>query len=304
MKRSLVSTSSVQIFPLTSEQFASRFREQFLEGETESVWRWHMPRFWFGLSLILVLLVASTALSQNPSASDAQALALAAKSIAALTGGSVISDVTLTGSVISVAGSDNETGSVTLLAKGTSESRINATLGTGNRSDIRNTLTGTPEGAWINTSAVSTHYASHNCWTDAAWFFPALSSLSQTENPKFVFSYIGEEQRNGLPVQHIQAYQLSAAGLTNSPVPTLSKLDFYLDPKSYLPLAVAFNSHTDQDMNTNIPTEIDFANYQSVNGIVVPFHFQRILNGTVILDVTVTNAVFNTGLADSFFSIQ
>jgi hypothetical protein len=261
-----------------------------------------MPRF--SILFLVLFLDASFALAQNSLASDPQAVALAAKSIAALTGGAAIGDVTLAGSVISVAGSTNKTGSVTLLAKGTTESRIDASLSDGNRSDIRNTSTGTPEGAWVIGSGVSSHYASHNCWTDAAWFFPALSSLSQTENPNFVFSYIGEEQRNGLPVQHIQAYQLSAAGLTNSPVPTLSKLDFYLDPNSYLPLAVAFNSHTDQDMNTNIPTEIDFANYQSVNGIVVPFHFQRILNGTVILDVTVTSAVFNTGLADSLFSIQ
>jgi hypothetical protein len=261
-----------------------------------------MPRFSFGLSLILFS--ASLVLSQNPTSSDPQALALATDSMAALTGGTIISDVTLTGSIISVAGSTNTTGSVTLLAKGISESRINASLSNGSRTDIRNNSGGTPQGEWINSSAVATRYATHNCFTDAAWFFPALSSLSQTANPGFIFSYIGEEQHDGVLAQHVQVYQVSAASLTNSPVPTLSKLDFYLDPSSYLPLAIVFNSHTDQDMNTNIPTEILFANYQSVNGIVVPFHFQRILNGTVVLDITLTNAVFNTGLSDSLFSLQ
>jgi outer membrane lipoprotein-sorting protein len=37
---------------------------------------------------------------------------------------------------------------------------------------------------------------------------------------------------------------------------------------------------------------------------MVPFHFQQVLGGDVILDVTLTNAVFNTGLTDSVFTLQ
>ena len=49
------------------------------------------------LSVISLLISSSVARAQGQTASDAQALALAAQSIAALTGQASISDVTLTG---------------------------------------------------------------------------------------------------------------------------------------------------------------------------------------------------------------
>jgi hypothetical protein len=57
-------------------------------------------------------------------------------------------------------------------------------------------------------------------------------------------------------------------------------------------------------MNTDIPVEIRFANYQAVSGVQVPFHTQRMLNGTVVLDITAISAVVNSGLSDSQFNLQ
>jgi hypothetical protein len=102
--------------------------------------------------------------------------------------------------------------------------------------------------------------------------------------------------------QHIQIFQAPSAGIPS--LQRLSTTDVYLDAATLLPVAVAFKVHPDKDMNTDIPTEILFANYRSVNGIQVPFHFQRMLNGGVILDVTVTSVALNTGLQDSSFILQ
>jgi len=123
-----------------------------------------------------------------------------------------------------------------------------------------------------------------------------LSSLTQTANPNFIFSYVGQEQHGGMNTQHIRVYQ-------PGPFLGVSTMDFFLDPASYLPLSVAFNAHPDSDMNTNIPVEILFANYQAVSGIQVPFHFQRMFNGSVVLDATITSALVNTGLPDSLFTL-
>jgi hypothetical protein len=81
-------------------------------------------------------------------------------------------------------------------------------------------------------------------------------------------------------------------------------VDFYLDPVSLLPLAIAFKVHPDKDMNTEIPTEVRFADYRVVNGARVPFHIQRLLNGSLVLDIVVTSATLNSGLPDSTFSLQ
>ena len=94
-----------------------------------------------------------------------------------------IADVTLNTNVQSVLGSDSESGTATLSAKGTSESRVDLSVSGGTRSDVRYLVSGYPAGAWSKNSAPSTPYSGQNCWTDAAWFFPALSSLTQNPIP-------------------------------------------------------------------------------------------------------------------------
>ncbi len=253
------------------------------------------------LAVVALLLTSLCAHAQNPTPSDPSAIKLAQQSIAALTGGLPVGDVTLNANVISILGSDSETGTGTFEAKGASESRIDLNLSGGTRTDVRNATNGTPAGGWEKNGNTSAVYAGHNCYTDAAWFFPALSSLTQTANPNFVFKYIGQEQHGGVNTQHIRVYQSSSQ---SSPISALSTMDFYLDAVSSLPMAIGFESHPDNNMGTNLPTEIDFAKYQPVNGFKVPFHFQKIFNGLVVLDVTVTSATFNSGLADTQFTLQ
>jgi hypothetical protein len=261
------------------------------------------------IGMVVVLHLTVCSFSQSipapVQASDPRAVSLAQKSIAVLTGGILITDVTLHASVTSIVGSDNETGTATFRAKGINQSRIDIRLSTnGSRSEVRNASSGFPGGAWSKNAKPSTAMAQHNAWTDASWFFPPLSCLSQTTNTKFVFIYIGPEQHTGLTVEHIQIHQLPPTGLTNSPIYSLSTMDFYLDPTSSLPLAVNFSAHSDTNIGVSVPIEVKFANYQAVDGIQVPFHFQKLLNGMVTLDVNVTSAVFKTGLQDSVFILQ
>jgi len=248
----------------------------------------------------LFLLHGIIALGQSTSTSDATAISLAAKSAAALTAGNAVSDVTLNGGAISVLGSDYETGTATLKANVAGESRVDLNLNSGARTDVRNLANGFPAGAWSKNGGKSTGYPQHNCWTDAAWFFPALSSLTETANTQFVFQFVGAEQHNGLASQHIRVRQ-TRSGL--SAIQDLSAMDFYLDPTSFLPMSVAFTLHTDTDIKTNIPAIVNFADYRQVNGFQVPFHIQQMLNGSVILDITVTDVAFNTGLPDSSFTL-
>ncbi len=250
------------------------------------------------ISVFLATLLFSQ--SQAP-ASDPQAVALAQQAMVVLLGGATLSDLSLSANVTSTLESDNETGTAALKAKGVTESRVDFALSAGTRSEVRNVTGGSPAGAWETNGNSSTAYAFHNCWTDPAWFFPALSSLSQTANSTFIFKYIGQEQHNGVSTQHIQTFQVPTQGPRSAQ--RLSVMDFYLDSTSYLPLAIGFSVHPDDDMSTNIPVEIDFANYQAVSGIQVPFHFQKSFNGGVVLDVTITNAVFNSGLPDSLFTL-
>lgn len=260
-----------------------------------------MARCWFGVSLVLFLL--SVASAQNPPQSDPQAVAFASQSITAMTGRNAIGDVTLTGNVTWSGGATPETGTATLLASGTAESRMNLSLPSGTRAEIRDASTGVAQGKWIAQSGASGLFASQNCATDAVWFFPALGSLAA--GPSVVLTYVGQEIHNGATVQHIQSYiyQPNPPGVSPSPQ-QLSTMDFYLDATTFLPAAVAFNAHPDSTSNTNLPVEIDFFNYQAVNGVAVPTHIQRSVQGNVLVDITISAASFNTGLPLSDFNIN
>jgi hypothetical protein len=255
------------------------------------------------LGVFCILTSAVLAIAQAAPASDPTAISLAVKSVAALSGGTLIHDVTINANVISIAGSDNDSGTAVLTAKRGGESRVDLTLSSGTRTDVRNVVNGFSSGAWTTNGATATAYAQHNSWTDAAWFFPVLGSLSQSTVSTFTFSYIGLEQHGGVSAQHLRVFQVPP-GISNlSLAQQLTAIDVYLDPVSYLPLAVAFTIHPDNDLNTNIPTETRFASYQSVTGIQVPFHIQRSINGTVVFDATVTHVAVNTGPPDSLFTL-
>jgi hypothetical protein len=141
--------------------------------------------------------------AQKAPASNAKALSYAAQSIAAMTQGSTISDVTLTGTATWTARSDTETGTATFLASGASESRITLALSDGTRTEIRDAQTGMTQGNWIPPRGASGKLALHNCQTDAVGFFPALSSLAP--GPNVVVSYIGREDREGKSVEHVRS---------------------------------------------------------------------------------------------------
>lgn len=242
--------------------------------------------------------------------SQAQAVALATNALSALSGGQAISDVTLTGTATRIAGSDVGSGTVTLKALGSLDSRMDLSLSSGTRSEIRNASNGVPQGSWLAPNGSVNSMALHNCFTDAAWFFPAFTVLSLASSPYVTATYVGAETKNNLAVQHLHFASVSAvqatgpAGLRGPVVSlaTLSSTDVYLDSSSLLPVALAFNTHPDNDALTNIPVEIDFSNYQAVNGVQIPFHIQKFLNASLLLDLTIQAASLNSGLTDSAFA--
>jgi hypothetical protein len=242
---------------------------------------------------------ASTAVTQNPTA-----VSLARNSAAVLSGSVQISDITLTGSATRTAGSDSETGSITLKALGNPNSRFDLVLTSGTSSEIRNASGGATQGSWITPDGVSHAMAGHNTFTDAAWFVPELTVLSQLSNPNLIVSYVGQETRAGAAVQHLHFAIQSASTDPTGFFIGLSAEDVYLDSSTFLLVALIFNTHPDNDASTNISVEIDFSSYQPVKGVQVPFHIQKLLNGTLFLDVTVQAANINSGLSETSFLAQ
>jgi len=263
-----------------------------------------MARCCFAVPLTLLLL--SVASAQNPPQSDPQAVSLATQAMAALTNGTAVSDVTLTGNAAWISGSDNETGAATFRAKGTGESRMDLSLTGGNRTEIRNNTAHFPQGESISTDGSVNQWPLHNCWINANWFFPALSALAATSDSSLIFTYVGLENRGNGTVQHIQVYRyLSGQKATLIALTqAVSTENIYLDSTSLLPVAFTYNTHPDDDASTRISVEIDFSNYKAVNGVQIPMHVQKFISGELALDIVLTRAVLNSGLSDGLFAVQ
>jgi hypothetical protein len=228
---------------------------------------------------------------------------LAAQALAALNATTPVNDITLTGTAVRTAGSDAENGTVVLEALAGSGSRMDLSLSNSTRHEVRNLSSNSvPQGYWIAPDGSQQPFSLHNCMTDAAWFAPQLTVLSQLSNPNLIASYVGQETKAGAAVQHLHFAFQSA-----SPDPTgffqgLTAEEVYLDATTFLPVAIAFNAHPDTDASINIAVEIDFSSYQSVSGVQVPFRIQKLINNGLVLDLTINSAKINQGLTAADFS--
>ena len=259
--------------------------------------------FFRNISVSILLSVATVAFAQQP-ASSPTALSYAAQSVAAMSGKSVVADVTFVGNVNTwMAGSTTDSGTATLKIKGYGESRIDMQLTISSTlSQIRDASTGIAQGESI-TAGTGTLSSQQTCRTDAAWFYPLNSAMAIAPNNGIVLSYIGLETLGSEPVQHLQSYgyQQGLDPASQAQLQLNSTIDYYLDAATLLPVAEDFNVYTNS--TTSIPFQILFLGYQTAGGIVSPQHIQQYVNGTLQLDVTITSVAVNTGTPISVFTI-
>jgi hypothetical protein len=222
----------------------------------------------------------------------------------ALLGTSGVTDVTLTGSAVRIAGGDNEAGNFTLKALGSDQSRFELALSGGTRTELFSVSgNGGVQGSWSGTDGVIHAMAEHNSAVGMTWFAPSLAIGVRLYKPDVNVSYLGQGTKNGETVQHIRLVQLypSLPETARQDMENLSAMEVYVDPVSALPTAIAYNVHPDNNMNADIPIEVDFSDYRLIQGAPIPFHIQKYMNGTLLLDLTVENAVINSGLTNSAF---
>jgi hypothetical protein len=255
------------------------------------------------VSALCLVSGASAAPAQTP-ASSTQAATLLAQSANALNGSTAVNDVTLTGTVQWLAGSDDETG--TAVYKGLSGSyRVDMTFRNGTRSEVTSPVNGVPAGNWIGFDGASHPIALHNLMVDAGWF-PTFTLGNLLSSPNSILTYVGQENRNGAATIHLSAYQQSPNISTDvaSRTQHFTQVDIYLAPSTFLPVSYIYYSHPDNNAQIDIPTEIRYSSYQTVNGVQVPLHVQKYLNNTLVFDLQFQNTSLNSGVTVTQITAQ
>ncbi len=256
------------------------------------------------LVLILSLLTPHIASGQTTVSAprDPNAIVMANKAVQTLLGGTALNDITLQARANYTAGSDLESGPATLSALGNEQSLVTLNLTNGTRREVRSG----PAGDWTGPDGTTYAMAIHNCWSDAAWFYPGLSLEDLSTDAGLGLAYVGPESKNGVAVLHLRLFRAvaNASGGANATILRLSAEDIYLDATSLVPRFLDFNVHPDADFGRNIPEEIVFGQYQTMNGIAVPMTIQKFLNGTLALSLSVTSTAINTGLSPAVFALS
>jgi hypothetical protein len=257
-------------------------------------------------SSLLLTYNTSAGIPQSPSTppSSPQAATLLAQSAKALTGSMVVNDVTLTGTVEWIAGSDDESGTVTYKGLGGAY-RLDMTFRNGTRSEIVSPVNGRPSGNWIGLDSTSHPMAKHNLMVDPGWF-PTIALGNAISSPISIFTYVGQETRNGASVVHLSAYQQSPniSSDVASRMQHSTQVEIYLDASTFLPVSYAYNSHPDNNALTDIPVEVRYSNYQNIGGLQIPFRVQKYINSTLAVDLHFQNATPNTGITLAQISTQ
>ncbi len=253
------------------------------------------------LFFMIALISAPTNAQTTAPVRDPQALNLISSSLAAMTGGAALNDVTLKANVSYAAGSDVEKGTAILVGHVNQESNMQLTLSGGIRQEIRNG----PAGVWSGPDATVHSISTHNCFTDATWFFPALTLEAIANNPQVSVSYLGPDSSKGVTflVLEVALVPPGQSASVFAPFQSLSTMEIYFDPKLLLPVVLDFYTHPDVDATRDLCVEILFGNYQNSNGWLAPFHIQKYFQTSLLLDLTVTNVLVNSGVPDSTFTL-
>jgi hypothetical protein len=218
-----------------------------------------------------------------------------------LAAGTPLTDITLQGSVTYTGDSGEQTGTATLAARGSMNSVLTLSLPGGQRKEIRHGVAG----VWIGVDGTPHAVATQNCYLDAPWFFPAFSLAALATDTTLIITLVGQETHAGQQVYHLTLFHnlWGQPPAAISLAQRVSKMDLYLDATSLLPAALDFNIPPANDANAAIPVEIRFSAYQSFSGVQAPTDIQKYLHDSLVLDITVTSVVVNSGVADSVFAL-
>jgi hypothetical protein len=131
---------------------------------------------------------------------------------------------------------------------------------------------------------------------------PALMLAYEIVRSDLSATYIGQETIASRAVYHVRLARVSQRGDgLDATFTTNSQLDVYVDTQTYLITKISFLYLFENDWRRGLPMEIYYDQYQTIDGLAVPFHQRYVFNGQPASELQITSATFNQGLADSLF---
>jgi outer membrane lipoprotein-sorting protein len=276
-----------------------KLREEFGIGD-------EMQPLNIGARIISILILSSAVafgqLQSGATPTQApQAVAILAQSLNAVGGASaiaVIQDFTETGNVTFNWGAPVQ-GAVTVKGMGFHEFRVDATLADGVHSWIVNSNASyqiNPDGSIIP-------LPSQNLVKPASFTLPILRVLMATQDTSTNISYGGLVTHDGQQLHDVQVEKIFSQSVDpTGALSTITKADIYIDPNTLLIQSISDTAYRRDGGPGGFAHEVQFANYQVIGGVLVPFSVTEFIANQQTQTIQLTHVTFNTGLTDSNFN--
>jgi hypothetical protein len=260
----------------------------------------------FKLSFVLYLLLADSmpiaaANKQYTVTVDRQALTVAQAAFIAMGGNQAIAgyqDSVSSGTVTIYNGGTSVSYPITMKSKGLRETRVE--LQKSNGMNIR--IVNQGQGAIVRPDGSVKSLYSNNTFHEYVNHVPLLSVLADYSGGSVNLLYKGVSQVHGQSEDVIEIDfipNLANGSLYASWSATL----FYVNQTTSLVDKIQRSTFYEGDQNDTVNEETYFADYRSVNGMLVPFHQTVFINGQMDTDLAFSAVTLNVGLADSDFVV-
>jgi len=258
------------------------------------------------LFVVAFLLSLYSAQAQQTSAPttptrDPQAITILTQCLQAAGGTQAISaiqDFTGTGTITYNWANQNVAGSVTVKGRGTGQFRLDADLPNGKLS----WAVSKGDGFYQELDGRTRHIFFQNAVNFGSLTFPYVAIAASLSDTSTSVSYIGVNVQNGQKTYDIRMQQNFSTD--RDPTGILSKLtkrDFFIDATTFQVVSISDMVHPEKITTIDIPHEMQFSDYQTVNGVVVPFSISELADGQHTYTIQLSQITFNTGLQDSDF---
>jgi len=249
------------------------------------------------------ILDAGTATQQFKVVKDPLAVTIIQAAVTAMGGTQALlnyQDSVASGTLTVYGGNSPSTLPITLKCKGTQETRVELQKSNGTTVRIVNTGQGVierPEGTVI-------HLTMNNTIAERVNHIPLLSIFGEYLNGNISVQYKGTAQVNGQSTSIVAVSYVPTTDPVQGPIySSMTQTLFYVDQATGLIDKIQYSSYDETNSNSTQKVEIYIGNYQTVNGISVPFHQTTYTDGALYSDLVLSSVSFNVGLLDSEFTL-
>jgi hypothetical protein len=255
------------------------------------------------VSLVVALPVAIDAQqSQQPSPTrDQQAVSVITQCLNA-TGGqtaiAAVADYKGTGTVTYYWAVTGGSGSTTIQGRGTDQFRIDSSIPAGTYTMLVDR--GSGEIKDVSGKIKTLYFA--NAVNKGNLTFPLPELTARLEDSTVSITDGTVVTFNGRQAYRVRTVRnLPSDSTANQVVSKLTTRDFFIDQQTLQVLGTRDAAHPDSPIAGAVTHEMQFSNYQTVNGVSVPFTITELVGGQTTWTIQLTQIAFNVGLSDSNF---